>query len=95
MRQYYRDDDGNVMRDAEMFQELREAGACWYPDNSWILQDSSPLWNEGNDGMNQSGYTVRGWDVDASPDDPVQPRARANDEAAFNELARSIDTWEF
>lgn len=95
MRQYYRDGNGNVLRDAVMFQELRDAGTCWQPDGSWILQDSRPLWNEGNDGIHQSGYPVRGWDVDASPDDPVQPRERANNEAVFNELARSIDTWEF
>lgn len=93
MRQYYYD-QGEVLSDAVMFQELREAGACWHPDNSWILQDSSPLWNEDNDGMSQSGYSARGWDVDSSPEDTVQPMVRTNDEATFNELARSIDTWE-
>jgi len=95
MRQYYRDSNGEVLRDAVMFHELREAGACWHTDRSWMLQDSTPLWNEGNDGTMQSGYSVRGWDIENSTDDPVQPMVRNNDEATFNELARSIDTWEF
>lgn len=95
MRQYYSNDHGNVMRDAVMFQELREAGACWHTDNSWSLQDSRSLWNEDNDGMNQSGYSIRGWDNETRSEDLVQPMVRANDEASFNGLARSIDTWVF
>ncbi len=94
MRQYYVDDNGQVLRDVLIFQELREVGAVWHWENAWLLPDSTMMWNERNTGRNQSEYAPPSHPRTGRVDPAEPPIVRANNRASFNALAESISSWE-